>query len=169
MSSPTRVRGFTLVELMIIVALLAIVASIAAPNFIQLIRNNQVQAQTDEIATFLQYARSQAVAKRMVYTIDLDDWSVYPDTDATAIERKLDINTDKANPVHNQGSNATLSFTGQGLAKASGTFKVVICHGTDAANGYLLDVGPSGLLKRYQRGKKDDAATPASLTSCTSF
>lgn len=167
MSSPTRVRGFTLVELMIIVALLAIVASIAAPNFIQLIRNNQVQAQTDEIATFLQYARSQAVSRRMPYTIDLDNWTVHPGNDTTSdAERQLDINPDKANPVHNQGNNATLSFTGQGLAKASGTFKVVICHGTDKANGYLLEVRPSGLLKRYQRGKQDDTT---SLTSCTSF
>lgn len=166
MSSPTRVRGFTLVELMIIITLLGIVASIAMPNFIQLIRNNQVQAQTDEIATFLQYARSQAVAKRMVYTIDLDDWSVYPDTDTTAIERKLDINTDKANPVHSLGSGGRLTFTGQGLVKGAGTLKVAVCHGNDAANGYLLEVRPSGLLKRYQRGKKDDTT---SLTSCTSF
>ena len=60
MSRLKGMRGFTLVELMITIALLGVVATIAVPNFVQFIRNNQVQAKADELKTFLQYARGQA-------------------------------------------------------------------------------------------------------------
>ncbi len=64
MLRPKGMRGFTLVELVITLALLSIVATIAAPNLMQLVRNNQVQAKADELKTFLQYARGQAVTTR---------------------------------------------------------------------------------------------------------
>ena len=76
MSRLKDMRGFTLVELMITIALLAIVATIAVPNFVQFIRNNQVQAKADELKTFLQYARGQAVATRKKYEITTGtDWA----------------------------------------------------------------------------------------------
>ena len=41
MSGPVTSRGFTLIELMIVLALLAIVAFIAVPNFTDFIERNQ--------------------------------------------------------------------------------------------------------------------------------
>lgn len=163
MSKATSMRGFTLVELMIIIALLAVVASIAVPNFVQFIRNNQLQAKTDEIATFLQYARSQAVSKRLDYEVHLQDWKVYPASDANAVERELEINTAHAAPEHNMTSGNTLIFNGQGMAIPA--VKIVICRDNDATNGYMLDIRASGLIKRYLRGKQDDNNTP--IASCS--
>ena len=56
-----QIRGFTLIELMVTVTVLAIVLGIAVPSFQKLIINNKSLTFGDEFATALNYARSQAV------------------------------------------------------------------------------------------------------------
>lgn len=59
----TNQRGFTLMELMIAVTLLAIVTTLALPSFTQFIQNNRLSGQTNEMITALQLARSEAVMR----------------------------------------------------------------------------------------------------------
>lgn len=56
-----RTRGFTLIELMVTLAVLAIVLGIAVPSFQKQIVNNRSLAFGDEFAQALNYARSEAV------------------------------------------------------------------------------------------------------------
>ncbi|WP_237068694.1 GspH/FimT family pseudopilin [Microbulbifer guangxiensis] len=55
--------GFTLVELMMVVAILAIVMSIGVPSFNSMIKNNRLSAASNDIAGALHYARSEAVRR----------------------------------------------------------------------------------------------------------
>lgn len=61
MRSRKKLYGFTLVELMVVVALLAIFASIALPSFDYLIGKNRVQSATNELLGLIQSARALAV------------------------------------------------------------------------------------------------------------
>jgi len=58
---PHRVAGFTLIELMVTIAVLAVVMAIAIPNFRGLINRNRLTAQANELVASVQYVRSEAV------------------------------------------------------------------------------------------------------------
>lgn len=58
-----RTHGLTLVELVIVLALLAVVATLAAPSFSAFLAKRRVEGIFAELITDLQYARSEAVQR----------------------------------------------------------------------------------------------------------
>jgi len=61
--------GFTIVELMVVVAIVAILAAIALPSFNSSMRNSRVTSQTNDFLTAINLARSEAVARSRGVTI----------------------------------------------------------------------------------------------------
>ncbi len=61
--SSRRERGFSLIELMVTVAVVAILAAVATPNLRSVIANNRLRSQTDEMIASLQMARGEAVRR----------------------------------------------------------------------------------------------------------
>lgn len=67
-------RGFTLVELMVTLAIITIIAVIATPSFMNLVRSNRLASSANEMVALLQTARTAAVSNRA-------SGSVCPSTD----------------------------------------------------------------------------------------
>ncbi|MDT3718948.1 GspH/FimT family pseudopilin [Pseudomonas oryzihabitans] len=57
--------GFTLIETMVAIAILAIVISIAAPSFTRMLQSNRAAVMSNELLGALQMARSEALKRRM--------------------------------------------------------------------------------------------------------
>lgn len=58
-----RFRGFTLVEMLVTVAIIVILLTVAAPSFTGYLASKRVDSLMSELGTDLQYARSEAVAR----------------------------------------------------------------------------------------------------------
>jgi type IV fimbrial biogenesis protein FimT len=64
-------HGFTLLELMVTVAVLAILVTVGVPSFRDLIQNNRVTTQTNELVTALNFARTEAVKRGRAIEVDV--------------------------------------------------------------------------------------------------
>lgn len=62
-------RGFTLVELLVVLAVTAILTSLAVPSFQALLLNRRVQAAVDALASDMRFARVEAIKRSTRVTL----------------------------------------------------------------------------------------------------
>ncbi len=87
-----KLRGFTLIEAMVVLALAAIIVSVAVPSFQTLIQNNRLVTQANEFVSSLNLTRSEAVKRGVIVTMGAANpannanewgpgWNIWLDTD----------------------------------------------------------------------------------------
>ena len=150
----SRFKGFTLVELMVIVALVAITATIAVPSFTNFIKKNELQAAANDVTRLLQYARNEAVNTRSPVAVNKDsskhEWVVSVGSgERRVVLRVLSYNPAKIDFSTDLSSNQ-LTFNPYGAANK--TSKISICREKDNETGYLLEVKRSGRIQLSTQG-----------------
>lgn len=75
-----KVRGFTLIELMITLIVVGVIASLAIPAFRDLIERKRLDGAVGDVYEQLEFARSQAIKRSKPMLVDFNnngtDWSV---------------------------------------------------------------------------------------------
>lgn len=91
-SSPAQPQGFTLVELMVVIALVAIIATLAAPDFQRLIARQKLNVAASDLLVSVMQARGEAIKNNrqaIVQPLVSSDWS-------RGWRVFVDLNNDKA-------------------------------------------------------------------------
>lgn len=153
-----RMLGFTLIELIIVLAMLAIVATVAIPGFSSFIKHSRTEAKANELLSLIHYARYEAASKRTPATIEVNSKSIWTVTSKKQILRQLD-------PEQTQIKTSSTKVTYRADGTASAASIIICASDDDPKEGYLLQVSQSGSTILYPRGKQDNNGT--ALANCT--
>ena len=143
-----RQTGFTLLELMIVVAIAGIVMAIGVPSFQSITTNNRIAANTNEFITALNLARSEAVKRGAAVSVcksadgatctTSGDWDqgwiviVVGDTDPLRVFESLGGNT----TLTSAGNLVTFNALGA-LSHAAVSFELEVKSGSITRNSCL--------------------------------
>jgi len=127
--------GFTFIELLIVIAIAAILAAIAAPSFRKMNRNMAIRGAADELISDIQFARSEAIRTNQTVTLSLDQrtWQVFVDANGNHVHDGNEVllrEGSYSELINAQSSDTALwfEFTPTGMSTSSaGRFPTGIC------------------------------------------
>ena len=130
-------RGFTLIELMIVMAIFALILSFGIPQYNTLVMNGRISSKTNELQGLLQLARSEAVTNR--------------------VQTLVCGSTDQTNCNTNNWEQGVIAFRnrdGNGIAAADELIRVI-----PAATDAITIRGPNGSLRYLTDGTMTGSQT----------
>lgn len=163
--------GFTFIELVIVIALLAILASFAIPSYQNMIQDSMVRNAASSIQTGLQLARGEAVKRNASVQLDLrgtnSAWTVCltpaapgacpnPD-DATTIQSRDLGEGSSANVNVTSSAAGPFVFNAFGVL-TTGAVSIVVVNSDGSARELQIQIGAGG------SSKVCDPALPAAGT-----
>ncbi|MCE9678016.1 GspH/FimT family pseudopilin [Shewanella sp. AS1] len=150
-----KIKGFTLVELMVTIAVAAILLAIGVPSLTSVYESIRVNNNIEKINNILAFARNQAISYGATVNVCAyasatscgADWGkgirVYI-RDASNVDHELRaIDGFNGNDAV-KGPAATLTFSSEGLSSANDTF--IYCPGGKASGSKSVTVSSSGLI-----------------------
>ena len=150
-----RGSGFTLIELMVTIAVVAVLATVALPGFRVFVQENRVTTQTNEVVTMLNFARSEAARRGTDIRVELTagndgGWvaqSMIEDTEELLRE------TDRSGGqmIFNDGEDLSILFNNRGFADDGPfdlTLEAIGCRGEQQR---LISVLATGRVSTERR------------------
>lgn len=169
-------RGFTLVELILVMALLVIAVSVVAPNLSGFFRGRTLKGEARQLTALIHQGQSRAVSGGvpMVLWFDpteqkygLEEEPGYVDKDPDAVEFKLDENLkieipedDPSTTATQSGTTASLDTARQGLPQIIFMPDGTIADSSPQTVKIVDDRGPTLMLKQIRNRNDYEIATP---------
>ena len=157
--------GFTLIELMVTLAVAAILLAIAVPNFITFIQNNRLTSQGNDLVTALNYARSEAIKRGVRVTVCsrssdtacvgagadwTNGWLVFVDTNGDGDvggEAVLQVRRplENVNTLTSAVAFPRVTYQNSGFSGFAGTLRLCDARGTASARAIVMS--PQGRVR----------------------
>ncbi|AUN95497.1 GspH/FimT family pseudopilin [Pseudazoarcus pumilus] len=180
-SFPARPQGLTLIELVVTIAILAIVIALAAPSFAAIVRDNRIATGTNQLMGALQTARSEAVrrghrvnlcvSQNLLTCVDGDSaagwdggWLMFADQDGDNVLDDDEEILQVGNPLRglqasgNGPVKTSISFAATGQPRQAGT--IGLCGGVGEHVGRSIVISVVGRIRHDH--VECEASTPAS-------
>ncbi len=165
----TKDQGFTLLELMVTVAIAAILVTVAMPSFTGTIISNRLTTINNELVGALNLARSEAIKRNQQVVVEKtganwqDGWRVFVDIDRTPSSDANTFNDDSDTTLCESNEDCMLRaysslptgytinsnnftnyirYTPTGQANTNGTFAV--CQNSDSSNSKEIIIIATG-------------------------
>ncbi len=167
-------HGFTLIELMVTVAVLGVLIAVAAPSFANLLASNRASSVSTEVAGAIMFARAEAVKRgtrvTMCKSVTTDQasptcdtsgssswangWLIFTDTGTIGTVDGTDVRLRVAQPAIRDGSivssisnfNNYLSFDSRGNFVPSGTVLTTSIQICYNHHQRTIEIAPTGRL-----------------------
>lgn len=142
--------GFTLIELMVTVAVLAIIVSIAAPNISTQLANQRVKSTTATLVNALKEARAESLIRRQEVEVSIDD-------DDYEIEIEIEVDDDNSTIIANYSYSAKSIIDGDDDItfkpnKTADEETLTICDTNTAASPRQITVSKLGQVSTASGG-----------------
>ncbi|MCR6626714.1 MAG: GspH/FimT family pseudopilin [Pseudoxanthomonas sp.] len=153
-----RARGFTLIELMVTIAVIALLAAVAAPAMVTLMNSNRLSSSAGELTAALQLARAEAVRRSATVTVcgtadgvactNGADWANWIVLGTNNMNADTDVVRSGVMPgnLEINGPAGGVVFNSAGLIPAQANLTVCIPTDQPAENQRVLTVMLSGAV-----------------------